>query len=192
MLPVDRETGRPRGFAFVEFQDRGHAEQAIRSSTAQAFNGRPLAVSEARAREDRGPGGPRPGGGGFGGPRPRRLQRRRADSAARVPAAGSAAPRLRSAVRLRRPGEAATSAPMRSHRRGPGAKKKKKDAERPRGPIPTKFTGRSFSLDDDKDAVQRGHSGYRRLRDQQAGRRRRTSEDGREARKVCATSDSKS
>ena len=33
--------------------------------------------------------------------------------------------------------------------RGPNAKAKKKEAERPRGPIPTKFTGRSFSLDDD-------------------------------------------
>src|SRR6184192_3940687 len=85
VLPVDRETGRPRGFAFVEFLDRGHAEQAIQKFNGQVFNGRPLAVSEARAREDRGPGGPRPGGfgprpggpppggprpGGFGGPRP--------------------------------------------------------------------------------------------------------------------------
>src|SRR5215468_639104 len=69
VLPVDRETGRPRGFAFVEFADRAHAEQAIQRFNGQVFNGRPLAVSEARAREDRGPGGPRPGGG-YGGPRP--------------------------------------------------------------------------------------------------------------------------
>src|SRR2546428_13556793 len=75
VLPVDRETGRPRGFAFVEFTDRAHAEDAIQRFNGQVFNGRPLAVSEARAREDRGPGGPRPGGppgprpGGFG-PRP--------------------------------------------------------------------------------------------------------------------------
>jgi RNA recognition motif-containing protein len=68
VLPVDRETGRPRGFAFVEFLDRAHAEQAIQQFNGQVFNGRPLAVSEARAREDRGPGGPRPGG--FSGPRP--------------------------------------------------------------------------------------------------------------------------
>ena len=59
VLPVDRETGRPRGFAFVEYQDRTHAEQAIQRFNGQVFNGRPLAVSEARAREDRGPGGPR-------------------------------------------------------------------------------------------------------------------------------------
>ena len=69
VVPVDRETGRPRGFAFVEFSDRSHAEQAIQRFNGQVFNGRPLAVSEARAREDRGPGGPRPGGG-FSGPRP--------------------------------------------------------------------------------------------------------------------------
>ena len=62
VLPVDRETGRPRGFAFVEFLDRAHAEQAIQRFNGQPYNGRPLAVSEARAREDRGPGGPRPGG----------------------------------------------------------------------------------------------------------------------------------
>jgi RNA recognition motif-containing protein len=76
-MPVDRETGRPRGFAFVEFIDRDKAEEVIRKFDAQPFQGRPLAVSEARAREDRGPrppgpGGfaPRPSGGGFGGPRP--------------------------------------------------------------------------------------------------------------------------
>jgi RNA recognition motif-containing protein len=89
VMPVDRETGRPRGFAFVEFQDRGQAEEVIKRFDAQPFQGRSLAVSEARAREDRPPrppgggfgprpgggggggfGGPRPGGGGFGGPRP--------------------------------------------------------------------------------------------------------------------------
>ena len=88
VMPVDRETGRPRGFAFVEFQDRGQAEEVIKRFDAQPFQGRNLAVSEARAREDRPPrppgggfaprpggggggfGGPRPGGGGFGGPRP--------------------------------------------------------------------------------------------------------------------------
>lgn len=67
VLPTDRETGRPRGFAFVDFAERDHAEQVINRFNGQPFNGRPLAVSEARAREDR-PAGPRPGG--FGGPRP--------------------------------------------------------------------------------------------------------------------------
>jgi RNA recognition motif-containing protein len=68
-MPVDRETGRPRGFAFVEFADRAVAEDVIRKFDAQPFQGRNLAVSEARAREDR-PPGMRPPGGGFGGPRP--------------------------------------------------------------------------------------------------------------------------
>ena len=68
-MPVDRETGRPRGFAFVEFAERSVAEQVIDKFNAQPFMGRNLAVSEARAREDR-PPGPRPPGGGFGGPRP--------------------------------------------------------------------------------------------------------------------------
>ena len=83
VLPVDRDTGRPRGFAFVEFLDRAMAEQAIQKFNQQPFMGRPLSVSEARPREAGGGGGgfrpggggggfggPRPGGGGFGGPRP--------------------------------------------------------------------------------------------------------------------------
>src|SRR5262249_5625663 len=88
VLPVDRETGRPRGFAFVDYADRAVAEEAIRRFDQQPFKGRGLAVSEARPREERGPGprpggfgGPRPGGfsgprpgGGFSGPRPGRLQ----------------------------------------------------------------------------------------------------------------------
>lgn len=52
-LPLDRETGKPRGFAFVEFSDRAHAEDAIRRFNNQLFMGRPLAVNEAREREDR-------------------------------------------------------------------------------------------------------------------------------------------
>jgi RNA recognition motif-containing protein len=70
VMPVDRETGRPRGFAFVEFLDREKAEEVIRKFDAQPFQGRSLAVSEARAREDRPPGGFAPRPGGFSGPRP--------------------------------------------------------------------------------------------------------------------------
>ena len=144
VLPVDRDTGRPRGFAFVEFLERSQAAQAIQRFHGQVFNGRPLSVSEARAREDRGPGGPRPGGppgarpgGGFasrpapsygGGPRP-------FDS-------GS--------------GPAPASAPARNRNFGPDAKPqrgnqklKKKEDQKPRGPIPVKSGSRSYSLDDD-------------------------------------------
>jgi cold-inducible RNA-binding protein len=141
VLPVDRETGRPRGFAFVEFADRAHAEQAIQRFNGQVFNGRPLAVSEARAREDRGPGGPRPGGpGGFSGPRP----------------GGFGGPRPGGFGGGPRPFDPAAPQPPRNRnfgpdakpQRGPNAKAKKKEAERPRGPIPMKTTGRSFTLDD--------------------------------------------
>ena len=54
-LPTDRDTGKPRGFAFVEFRERADAEEAIRHLNNQVFKGRPLAVSEARARDDHAP-----------------------------------------------------------------------------------------------------------------------------------------
>ena len=57
-LPTDRDTGKPRGFAFVEFRERADAEEAIRRFNDQMFKGRPLAVSEARARDDRATTGP--------------------------------------------------------------------------------------------------------------------------------------
>ena len=151
VLPVDRETGRPRGFAFVEFADRAHAEQAIQRFNGQVFNGRPLAVSEARAREDRGPGGPRPGG--FSGPRPGGFAPRPPGS---FSGGGGGAPRPFDS------GGGAAGAPARNRnfgpdakpQRGPGSAKKKKQGEdKPRGPIPMKQTGRSFSLDD-VDAVE--------------------------------------
>ena len=57
-LPIDRDSGKPRGFAFVEFTDRAQAEEAIRKFNNQLFMGRPLAVNEAREREDRPQGSP--------------------------------------------------------------------------------------------------------------------------------------
>jgi RNA recognition motif-containing protein len=52
-LPVERESGKPRGFAFVDFPDPAHATEAVRRFHNQSFNGRVLAVTEARARESR-------------------------------------------------------------------------------------------------------------------------------------------
>ncbi len=52
-LPTDRESGRPRGFAFVEFNDPAQAEDAVRRFNNQTFKGRPISVSVARAKEDR-------------------------------------------------------------------------------------------------------------------------------------------
>ena len=51
VIPTDRDTGRPRGFAFVDYDDRGVAEKAIQQLHGQPFKGRPLSVSEARPRE---------------------------------------------------------------------------------------------------------------------------------------------
>ena len=65
-LPTDRETGRPRGFGFVEMAD-GDAAKAIEALDGADFGGRSLAVSEARPRQDRGGGGGYGGGGGGGG-----------------------------------------------------------------------------------------------------------------------------
>lgn len=56
----DRETGRPRGFGFVEMEDP-EAEAAIRALDGNDFNGRSLRVNEAQPKQPR---GPRPGGGG--------------------------------------------------------------------------------------------------------------------------------
>jgi cold-inducible RNA-binding protein len=164
-MPVDRETGRPRGFAFVEFVDREKAEEVIRKFDAQPFQGRPLAVSEARAREDRGPrppgsggfaprpggsfGGPRPGGGGFGGggggfggPRP---------GGGGFGGGGGFAPRGPGGP----PGPGGRD---RSANFGPPAPPKrlrnKKGAQqdhKPRGPIKERSGGRIYAVDDLED-----------------------------------------
>src|SRR5215472_11260333 len=61
---TDRETGRSRGFGFVEMDNDAEAQKAIDELNGKPFRGRPLTVNEARPREDRGGGG---GGRGYGG-----------------------------------------------------------------------------------------------------------------------------
>lgn len=66
-LITDRETGRSRGFAFVEMPNDDEADRAISALNGSDIKGRKLNVNEARPREDRpfgGGGGGRPGGGG--------------------------------------------------------------------------------------------------------------------------------
>ena len=70
-VALDRETGRPRGFAFVETMTDDGAKASIEKLSGRVLHGRPIIVEEAQAK----PAGPRPGGfggaprpGGFGGP----------------------------------------------------------------------------------------------------------------------------
>jgi len=79
-VPTERETGRPRGFAFVEFENDEGARRCIEQMNGQDLKGRPLRVNEAENRPARAPGGPgfsrgpapgpRAGGGGGGYSRP--------------------------------------------------------------------------------------------------------------------------
>lgn len=164
VMPVDRETGRPRGFAFVEFTERSVGEEVVKRFDAQPFMGRQLAVSEARAREDRpaggGFGGPRPGGfgggggfsprpggssGGFGGPRPGGsggFSPRPSGPGFGGPGAGGPGGRDRSA----------NFGPPAPPRRLRGAKKQQQE-HRPRGPIKEKAGGRIYAVDDLDDSA---------------------------------------
>ncbi len=142
VIPVDRDTSRPRGFAFVEFQDRAVAEAAIGRFNQQPFMGRSLSVSEARPREERTGGGgfSRPPGGGFGGPRP-------GGFSPRPPMGG--------------PGGFRPGGPPRGDggppsRFGPPKKKSTANDKRweskdrgPKGPIKERFSGRMDALYDD-------------------------------------------
>jgi RNA recognition motif-containing protein len=62
---MDRDTGRSRGFGFVEMSSAEEGQKAIEQFNGKEFNGRNLSVNEARPREDRGGGGG--GRGGYGG-----------------------------------------------------------------------------------------------------------------------------
>jgi len=64
-MVTDRDTGRPRGFAFVEMPDSSQADQAISGLNGKEMNGRALNVNEARPKTAGGGGGG--GGRGFGG-----------------------------------------------------------------------------------------------------------------------------
>ena len=69
---MDRDTGRSKGFGFVEMGSDAEAQSAINGMNGQALDGRAIVVNEARPREERpggfgGGGGRSGGGGGFGG-----------------------------------------------------------------------------------------------------------------------------
>ena len=73
IIPVDRETGKRRGFAFVEFSEPAQAAEANRRLNNQPFRGRNITINEARARESRPDSGvaPRPSSRPASRPAPR-------------------------------------------------------------------------------------------------------------------------
>lgn len=148
VMPVDRETGRPRGFAFVEFADRGNAEAVIRRFDAQPFQGRNLAVSEARPREERGPRPPGQGGfgsrppGGFSGPRPSTGFGPRPSEGG-----GGFGPRPSPPGGRDRSANFGPPAPPKRLR----GKKGSTQEHKPRGPIKERTGGRIYDVDDLED-----------------------------------------
>ena len=160
VIPVDRDTGRPRGFAFVEFMDRAVAEAAVQRFNQQPFMGRSLSVSEARPREER-PGGFRPGGGGggFGGPRPAGPGGAGGGGgfSGPRPGGGFGGPRPGGPGGGFRPGGPGAPGGAQAPNRNFGPPKKKSNASEkrwenkergPRGPIKERYTGRLGGLDD--------------------------------------------
>ena len=161
VMPVDRETGRPRGFAFVEFPERAQAEEVIKRFDAQPFQGRNLAVSEARAREDHparppgqgyaprpgggggGFGGPRPGGGGFGGPRPGG-----GFGGPRPGGGGGFGPRPGGPIGPGGRDRSANFGPPAPPKRLRGKKGGANQEHKPRGPIKERSGGRIYAVDD--------------------------------------------
>jgi RNA recognition motif-containing protein len=142
-LPTERESGRPRKFAFVQFNDPGQAEEAVRRFNHRPFQGKPLTVNQARARES-GPGV-------------------RKNPAAPLSVAATDG--------VTEPGVADTRPPQRggaSRHFGPDAapRGQRKPANRhpksgrsPKGPIRERFSGQFFGGDEDDggEASNRGH-----------------------------------
>jgi RNA recognition motif-containing protein len=151
-VPLDRETGRKRGFAFVEYNNATEAQEAIRLFNNQPFRGRPLAVNEARAKEAR---PPVPGGGGGFRPGPRP-----APSGGFRPAGGGSggAPPPRSFDRGEPALDANAGRDKHSRKFGPDAKPFKNRNQkvfRPEGGKKTlkeRNSGQLYSMDDDSEA----------------------------------------
>lgn len=124
LIPIDRETGAARGFAFVDFDDPAVAEAAIRTLDGQQLGGRSLRISEARPRGERpafsasGPGGTTETGSTGAAARP-----------------GGAGPRR-------------SFGPNAIPRRNGRARRSSFD-QAPKGPIRVRSGGRVFDMDDD-------------------------------------------
>lgn len=127
VIPVDRETGRARGFAFAEFDDPAVAETVIRQLDGQPFKGRPLAITQARPRDERSP----------------------VSHAARPDAGGSPA----AAGRPMRENAGRTFGPDKKPRRPGAAGRRYESARAPKGPLRERGGGRMFSVDEDSRDV---------------------------------------
>ncbi|MGM0577644.1 MAG: RNA recognition motif domain-containing protein [Myxococcota bacterium] len=156
-LPLDRESGRPRGFGFVEFAEPSLGAQAIERFDQKPFKGRPLAVNEATPRGEAGRGPSRagshraapPGRPSSGGAPPRGPSQ----AAMAPPEPEGPGPRFESGPRrARSPGSfGPDAAPRHKRRRGRG------DDRSPRGPL-KELGGRPhdpdfYNDDDDADDV---------------------------------------
>jgi RNA recognition motif-containing protein len=132
-FPMERASGRPRGFAFVEFHEPAQAEEAIRRFHNQPFQGRPLAVTHARAREQ--------------GPRLREN--------ASAPPALARTDRPRGGTRRQFGPDASPPRQRKPAKRQPHA------THSPRRPIPERPGGQFFSVDEDDadgDAGREAHN----------------------------------
>jgi len=142
-LPTDRESGRGRGIAFVEFHDPAQAEEAIRRFHNQPFQGRPLVVNRARERE------PGPGVRGPTSAPPSRTSPGRATE----PRVTEPRPPRRGEVRRDFGPDAAPRGPRKP------AKRRPQSTRPPKGPMRERQSGQFFGGDEDEadgDALHRG------------------------------------
>ena len=142
VIPTDRDTGRPRGFAFVDYDDRGVAERAIQQLHGQPFKGRPLSVSEARPREAR----PPMGAGGFSAPRPPM------GGGPRPPMGGGPPGVDGGPYRQPRGGDANRNFGPNKPPKGRGGSnfaKNRNQEGKARGPLKERLSGRMFSVEED-------------------------------------------
>lgn len=151
IIPVDRETGKRRGFAFVEFSDAAQAQEASRRLNNQPFKGRTVTINEARARESRPDSGPgartgypmRPAGVG-GMSRPGFMPRPSLGGSEFTPNPMENGRAARSERRSRNFG--ADAKPVRKRKPGYGPKG---EMGLKRGPIPERVGGQFFGSHED-------------------------------------------